>query len=324
MPDYLYGERLVYNHAGGVPWHSKGTPIHGKMLAREAWDLIQYPVQTRQLQTVDGVLVDWKVIQGGDPLQTYGIVPTSYVVIPPEKVCSIADEIVGEGIETIGAVEEGKTFFLTYELPDYDVRGDQVKRYLFVDVVLDGTGGIHVRNCDVRVVCWNTVMAARDRSTQVETISHTRDAHNSLRKALTTMYVQARENAEAIREVYEVFAQTQVKPKTALDVVANTYPLPTLRPHPDPEVMESREKAYESGKKRMESRRELVLSLFDGRGIGMDLPAAKGTAWGLYNAVVEAEDYTGTEHPGHWWSIIAGERFKVKERAYKELVEVCR
>ena len=36
---------------------------------------------------------------------------------------------------------------------------------------------------------------------------------------------------------------------------------------------------------------ENVLELFDGRGMGSDLSTAKGTAWGLVNAVTEYVDH---------------------------------
>lgn len=62
------------------------------------------------------------------------------------------------------------------------------------------------------------------------------------------------------------------------------------RDAPD-DVVQLRLEGWERHQLRIRRRREMALSLFEGDGTGMDTPAAKGTLWGLYNAVTETENY---------------------------------
>jgi len=67
--------------------------------------------------------------------------------------------------------------------------------------------------------------------------------------------------------------------------------------------------------------REEVRALYEGKGTGSGSEAAKGTAWGYYNAVVEYEDYgrKNTKPEG----VLVGKGAEAKERAFAEALKLC-
>jgi hypothetical protein len=75
-------------------------------------------------------------------------------------------------------------------------------------------------------------------------------------------------------------------------------------------------------------RREAALDLFNGAGTGMDTPAAKGTLWGVWNAIVETEDRRkGRPGPDQDANIafenLFGLRAKAKERGFDAAMAVA-
>ena len=56
----------------------------------------------------------------------------------------------------------------------------------------------------------------------------------------------------------------------------------------------------------------------------MDSEACKGTVWGLYNAVVECEDYRrGGSEKSRATSAVIGDRAVTKQRAFDVALTLC-
>ena len=69
-----------------------------------------------------------------------------------------------------------------------------------------------------------------------------------------------------------------------------------------------------------------LLALFEGDGLGMDTRAARGTAFGLYNALCEAYEYIipSTNEKIQARSYMFGERRVIVQRGFEHLLRLSR
>jgi hypothetical protein len=81
---------------------------------------------------------------------------------------------------------------------------------------------------------------------------------------------------------------------------------------------------FEYDVRRTQDKRAATLELFEGKGLGSTTSAARGSAWGLYNAIVELEDYSGRQTRATAESAIVGDRARVKATAYDVCLDLVR
>lgn len=198
-------------------------------------------------------------------------------------------------VDTLGLLGKGDRMFTTYELPSYDVKGDEIKMYLIFDAPFANGISLGGFTSGVRVVCQNTLNAAIGRSVQQFEVTHTKGASEQVAKWLSAMYSNALESAALLAEAYNVLAKTKIKEAQVKWIIDAAYPLP------NPEVEEFsanarlplaiRQEMRDKNIARIVGVRESVFDLYKGAGVGMDTPAVKGTAFGAYNAVAEYETW---------------------------------
>lgn len=329
MTASLFGKRFVGHREPA--WHNLGLVVQEEISAREAFQRMG-PYEVK-LVTVRGNVpvgpLPYKVIvrdpTPDDPQhRTFGIVKEGYTLITPANFCDIWDEHVAEPIETIGALGHGETLFISTQLPDFNVRGDEVKNFLLAVSPMTGGQVAEVRITPVRVVCQNTLIASGEMATEFYRIRHDAHAKERLASWLTDAMERALARAEILKEAFNVLADCQLVSSETEEVLAETYPMP--RPPKEdapPNVMEQRLKAYEDSKVGILHRRASAMELFEGRGTGMDLPATKGTAWGIYNSVVELEDYRrGRGDRAIAEDALFGGRAQAKARAFEACLRV--
>ena len=214
-------------------------------------------------------------------------------------------------VETLGILGKGERMFVTYRLPSYDVRGDEVAMYLFYDSPF--TNGISHGGytTGVRIVCQNTLNAALRNTVQQFTVTHTKGASELIAKWLGEMYQTSLVAAATLAEAYNILANKKVNKTQVKWIVEGTYPLPA-EPREDSASarlpMEERLRSYEYWKNRTLAIRENVLNIYNGAGVGMDTPAVKGTAFGIYNAVSELETHARRHSANAVGSMINGSR----------------
>jgi hypothetical protein len=221
-----------------------------------------------------------------------GQVGPDYTLITPGEIADIWDASVGKPIETMGVLRRGALFFCTTKLPTLDVKGDEVERYLGVCSPMDGQRTASAEEWDVRVVCANTLKAAQAQAKVSYRVVHDSTAKDRLGAWLLDAYQKAERNYDVVKEAFDLLASRSVSNSSALTVLRRAYPDVRMprRNAPD-ETMAVRLERWEKMQSRIRRRRETALELFQGDGTGMDTPAAKGTLWGLYNAVTETENY---------------------------------
>ena len=322
MAHNLFGDR--FGDARKPAWHDLGQVFGEKISAMKAYKKLgTYEVRLAPV-FADGIPLNRNAILRNpttdDPeTRVFGVVGTDYTLLTPEDVCTIFDERVGQPIETIGALGYGETFFLSTQLPTLDVKGDEVENYLLVSNPMTGLQSAEIRVTPVRVVCQNTLIASDRMATQKLKIVHDNTAKERMGDWLQEVYEEAETTAKVLRDLFQVMASTRVKDAEARKLFEYAYPVPNKpnmnAPH---SVREQRLKWWDENVQLMERRREGAKELFQGLGTGMDTPAAKGTLWGAYNAVVECEDYRrGRNEDQVSASALFGERAASKKKAFE-------
>lgn len=329
MSHDLFGERFA--DAREIAWHELGQCWEGEEVsATESFKRIgAYEVRLAAAKA-EGILLDRNAILRGpttdDPeTRVFGIVGKDYTLLTPQDVCTIWDERVAQPIETIGALGMGSTFFLSTFLPTLDVKGDEVENYLLVSNPMTGLQSAEIRVTPQRVVCRNTLIASDRVATQKLKVVHDKHAKDRFGEWLQETYETAETTAKVLRDLFVAMAGRRVKDAEARRLFEFSYPTPSKPNTNAPKaVMEQRIKWWEENVNLMQRRREGAKVLFQGMGTGMDLPAAKGTLWGAYNAVVETEDYRrGRNESQIAESILFGERAAAKKRAFEFAVKMA-
>lgn len=326
MPAEDFGGRFYFRDKPA--WHNLGhvgTTPQGAMksLMEAGW----YDLYLEGLKTTSGLEVPGKAILRSptydDPqTQFISTVGDDYELITPTNICSAFDRKVHAPVETLGALKGGSVFFLTTQLPSWDVLGDELMNFLLIDAPMNG-GGIYIRETDIRVVCWNTLIAARDTSTQFYRVRHTAGALDRFEEWLEYAWRKAVANIENVKELFGFLAKTPVQESDVPILLSQVYPDPNppLQDAPD-YVIREREERYEANKKWILKQRSLAEELFQGAGFGQDTVAAKGTAWGLWNAIVELNDYVGNGSPDIMaFESIFGWRARYKEQAFTSILD---
>lgn len=148
---------------------------------------------------------------------------------------------------------------------------------------------------------------------------------------LSDMYGQLQDRRTLVQDQYQLMAGVRIAEATKDAVLRAAYPEPR-RPREDAPapVVALRTREWERRRDRTLVFREAAARLFAGEGTGMDSLAAEGTMWGLYNAIVELEDYRRGHNRGGQESRIAaqdamfGYRQEVKTRALNKALELAR
>ncbi len=309
-------------------WHGLGTVSQEDLGAVEAFSRITpYDIGLKSLFIREGKgykkIGNRAIVRDevpDDPVQrVFGVVGPEYQLISPLQVCETYDQAITRPVETIGALGQGETLFLTTQLPEIDVKGDIVENYLLIVSPYTGLSAVQIRVTPVRVVCQNTLIAAKSASTEVYRLIHDNHAQENLQKWLVGLYDRAVQKAEVLTQAFQMFASFKPDPQQVQGIVEETYPHPKpMRQNAPEDVLARRQVDFDYYFNAAERNRSAVLELFQGKGTGMDLEATQGTGWGLYNAVTEWEDYrpTGKDTNANLVNALFGDRAAAKERAY--------
>jgi hypothetical protein len=323
--DNIFGNRFYGYREGG--WHKKGIVSPDATGAQDAWSrLIPYSFEKRQATiTLNGVVTE--VAQAivrtpvpDDPIERLvGLGSDVYQIVQPQIICEAYDRVTKRPVETIGALDEGKIFFLTTELPEYDVKGDQIKRYLFVYAPYEPGSAIEVRNTDIRVVCQNTASLARARSAELWKGWHnSKSLAGDLEIWMEHAILQAEQRAGTIEQWFNILAEAKVENDRALELLFHLYPDPKTLPDDYPAKLRgAKQEAIDKAAELAARDRSLALQLFNGAGTGINTPACAGTLFGWYNAVTEYEDWGKDAKKDPTSSILVGNRANVKANAFE-------
>lgn len=328
MPASIFGRRFVGFEEGG--WHRVGTVITTPMNAEAALALmgdyqitlepvsVQLSEPDRSIETKHLGIVRHPTAD--DPqARLFGMVKEGYRLVTPLEFCRTADKATqGRGIETIGVLHHGAALFLCYALPDIGIYGDEHKIYLTLSNDMSGRVSLRLFLSAVRSVCANTVEAGWITASEQHRIRHGAYVLEVMEHWLANMIERVEAKADVLKETFEVMARTRLGVGDLRQVLESTYP---QRAYPDlsiysPERADAIRARIDQDNERVGGYRELARQLFQGAATGADHPNMQGTAYGLYQSIVEVEDWR--KGPAKE-SALVGSRAATKAKAFRAI-----
>ncbi len=283
-------EQMAY--VGAQPWHGLGNLLAPKqpleVWAHQAgmdWHIEESPVRfmtdtAGHLGAIQSFL-EHKVLYRSDSKQALSVVSKRYQVVQPREVLEFyrdLTEVAGYELETAGVLKGGKKFWALAKTGQAAaLKGnDLVHGYLLLATSCDGTLATTATPTTIRVVCNNTLTIAVNGATQAIKVPHsTRFDAQAVKQQLGVAVSQWDAFMYRMRTLSERKVKTHEAMNYFLKVLCDNAATSAGEP-----VTLVNERALTK-----------VQSLYDGQGRGAELESAKGTAWGLLNAVTEYVDH---------------------------------
>jgi phage/plasmid-like protein (TIGR03299 family) len=207
-----------------------------------------------------------------------GVTGERYTIVQNEEAFSFLQSLHdGARWETAGALKGGRLVFGSMAFSrDFvlDPTGvaDKVESYLLVYTSHDGSTGIAGGVTPVRVVCANTLNVALGNIKQTFKMRHTQTIEERMREE-----AELWRNANTYMDAFEAEAQTLYSTKATTKqyqkIVTAMFPQP--------------EKDVKGAQKKWETRQGLFAQAWN----GAPNAGIKGTAWGVFNALTEANQW---------------------------------
>jgi phage/plasmid-like protein (TIGR03299 family) len=278
-------------YVGDVPWHGLGNELKSGQPI-EVWAeksgmsfrILETPV--RFMADSVGPLgsiktfADQKVLYRSDTQDALSVVSNRYHVVQPSEVLEFyrdLTEIAGYKLETAGVLKGGRKFWaLARTGQSSALKGnDVVEGYLLLATSCDGSLATTATPTTVRVVCNNTLTIAVNGAVSAIKVPHnTRFDAQAVKQQLGIAVSQWDSFMYRLRTL----AERKVKSHEAM-----AYFLRVLC-EVDPNGSDLSNLTNERAMAKAQA-------LYDGQGRGAELDSAKGTAWGLLNAVTEFVDH---------------------------------
>ncbi len=277
-------------YVGQTPWHELGNQLPPKqpleVWARQAgmdWRICETPVRymAEQAGALGSIMTfeDQKVLYRSDTKAPLSVVGGRYQIVQPRDVLEFyrdLTEVSGFELETAGVLKAGRKFWaLARTGKETVLKGnDTVKGYILLATSCDGTLATTATPTTVRVVCNNTLSIALNGASSAVRVPHS-----------TTFDAQAVKRQLGIAVsgwdtfMYRMKTLSERKVKTHESMNFFLRVLCQVDGHADSQTL-TNERALKK-----------VQELYEGRGRGAELSAAKGTAWGLLCAVTEFIDH---------------------------------
>lgn len=299
-------------------WHGLGTvfdkPVTDYREMLTLAGLADWDVRFETLATESGLILDTHqatvrtnpVTKGTDIL---GVTGNRYEIIQNEGAFSFLQSLAdGSRWEAAGALGHGNKVFgsIAFEretVLDPSGVSDIVRTYALVHTSHDGSSGMGYGLTPTRVVCQNTLNVALGNITQGGKIRHTKNAEERM-AAAAHMF----RHAHAYFDAFEVEAQALFAKAVSDKQYANLV-VKVIGKEPEDNT-KGRQSKYEN-------KRDLFMQAWNGK------PNAgiKGTAWGAFNALTEANQWgrnTQNTERGEENFFAAGAGFDIPTNAFRQ------
>lgn len=298
-----------------TPWHGLGRIVQEAPDAAAAikladldWRVKSSPLY-RELNGDVSALESHKLLFREDTGAQLGVVGQGYTPLQNSEAFDFFNPFVESGLasfETAGSLREGKTVWVLAHLNKAPIeigKGDAVEKFLLLSNGHDGTMAVRVGFTPIRVVCANTLAMAHEGKSSLLRIFHSEKVHERLEKVQEIVNA-ADAKFEATAEQYRALSKKDVDQKALKKYVNLVF-------RPISELAERKELA-------MEEMEQNIIRLFE-TGMGQDLKGAKGTYWGLYNAVTEYLAYEkGNSEASRLNNLWFGQNKNLNARALEE------
>ncbi len=284
MADNIYKQDFFFNRTPA--WHRKGHMLSEGATLTEAQALAGHNFEVEMIQaTAGGITLDgYFATVRTDTNVPLGVVKSNYPILQPAVLYDILRPVLGESaahLDCGGTLGKGEKIWVLAKLPMEfyvpGVREDRIDQYVLIINSFDRSLPLTLRSTPVRVVCQNTLDAAFRASTPAEyKIYHRPGASELLATAHTAMGIITK-HREHLMETAGRMARFQMGVKATKQFLQRLLP---SKPEED-----GKPAATQTIEKRQ--RIELLFSEVDRN----NLDGMAGTAWSLFNAVVEWADH---------------------------------
>jgi len=242
-------------------------------------------------------------------------------------------------VETAGALGHGERIFFTLDAGEGIIAGEDHKLYYLVTDHRDGTGALSIAFTPVRVVCQNTLTVGLASAKVHTSIHHTEQIHEDA-KWYMNLFQNMMDSRTSVVNTMNQLSEVTITDEEAQALLKSTYPDPVRSRKlqfadsvtPDDlngvnyltllndkkEQEDKREQAIKNATKK----RNEVWELYDI--FNQEHPNVSRTAWAIWQAVVEAEDYRrGKDTQVTQQAILFGSRGAVKHKAFASALELA-
>lgn len=224
------------------------------------------------------IVADMRDSEGNPEIRVLGVTGDRYEIVQNEEAFAFLQSLKdGARWETAGAIKEGRVVFgsMAFErdfVLDPTGVADKVESYLLVYTSHDGSTGVAGGVTPVRVVCQNTLNAAIPGMRQTFKMRHTATVAERM-AAEAELWRQANGYMDAFETEAAALYATKASDKAYFGIVESLFPKP--------------EKDVKGALTKWEKRQEIFAQAWNGK------PNAgiKGTAWGVFNALTEANQW---------------------------------
>ena len=290
----MSNDRANIAYCGEIPWHGLGQKVEDPNAPigvwAEAsgltWEAVQKPIF---LEGSASPIADMAAITRNDTGDVLSVMSSRYCLVQPASILELIDvarQRIGVTAEVMGSLHGGKRIWaLCDSRNSFDVgNGDEIKRYLLVFTSYDGSLPTSARLTAIRVVCQNTLSAALREGTVL--INQTHKSSIDVSSTLDDMDELAHAEVgswEEFKDQLLVLGRKSLSPKQATDYFQSVLYPNFLLASNDREIQP--ELATRS-KNKIDRLVELMET-----GPGANLPLARGTYWGAYNALTYYLDH---------------------------------
>jgi phage/plasmid-like protein (TIGR03299 family) len=285
-------ENMAY--VGQPPWHQLGhqlppaQPIEvWAKCAGMDWSICETPVRYTAEQGGDPgdlkTVNDQKVLFRSDTKESLSVVGSRYQVVQPQTVLEFyrdLTEVSGFELETAGVLKGGRKFWALAKMgKSATLKGsDVVHGYILLASSCDGTLATVATPTSVRVVCNNTLAVALTGATEAIRVPHsTRFDAQAVKQRLGI----AVSHWDGFMYRMKSLAERRIKSHEATNYFLRVMcPSDSSGPSRGVGAVPVNDRALQA-----------VQALYDGQGKGAEFASARGTAWGLLNAVTEYVDH---------------------------------
>lgn len=317
---------------GETPWHGLGQQLTAgaaiEVWLREAglnWNALLSLVQYRDVEGNLHQDDDNAVVYRDDTKKPLGQVSKHFKIVQPKAVIELFRDLTekhGYHLETAGSIKGGRIVWGLAKgeataIIGSAAQGDRVNDYLLCSTSFDGSRATVTRNTSVRVVCNNTLTLAESLGGG-HRVSHRSvwDASDAKKALKVGSFAQFEDTANLL-------AQKKVEPAQQVGFLLQAYHGLTVQ-----QAHDASQAAAKGDKKALTLANAVTDTLERLSGIltnapGANLDSAKGTAWGLVNAVTHDVDFVKSARSQEnrlnaaWF----GEGDKLKSKAYAMAVD---
>lgn len=313
-------ETMAYNEVE-TPWHGLGNKVDDDVSVDEMivqagidWEVglssVKFHHTDEEGARRQATDPKHNVLFRGDTLGVLDVVGPRYTPFQNREVLEFFREYVEAGemrLETAGSLNGGRYIWALAKMDENFsvlVPDDKVEGYvLLMNPHVYGKSAV-VKFTGIRVVCQNTLTAAikgKDHLKLWHTRAFTADVQDEAKRRLGI----ARSQLKAYEADSQLLASIEVSDEIALREIATLMGGDPDRPDPE----------------HQNRRTNRVFDLFNGQGMGSSLESARGTAWGVFNAVTQYIDheYGRSRENRLSYSWLGGGQF-LKERARTNLI----